>query len=213
MSNVGAKNYSSNSSCKRRFIEQWRGIALMAHIPVWASSGNAANNRAALEYDLSLLPPAHTGAGKGCADLAGSVPRRADPVLVSRERNASANAASRGPLDCPSSGCWRRLHGMLQRGGTLAVRTERGSGMQTGGDAGYLCIPVRKGCTLDPKDSVAVGSCSHGLHSSIHRPEFGGLRQQTSLWTSTWAADPPRAADRRVPQRQRPALRIDPGKR
>ena len=52
------------------FIGQWRGIDRRAHIAAgWASWGNAANNRAALEYAYRYYLHALTGTGKGGADL------------------------------------------------------------------------------------------------------------------------------------------------
>ena len=52
------------------FIGQWRGIDRRAHIAAgWASWGNAANNRTALEYAYRYYLRALTGTGKGGADL------------------------------------------------------------------------------------------------------------------------------------------------
>ena len=52
------------------FIGQWRGIDRRAHIAAgWASWGNVANNRAALEYAYRYYLHALTGTGKGGADL------------------------------------------------------------------------------------------------------------------------------------------------
>ena len=97
------------------FIGQWRGIDRRAHIAAgWASWGNAANNRTALEYAYRYYLRALTGTGKGGADLVWiDVPRDGRNPSLSRKRNASVGAG-RGPCT-PSIGRWRRLHGCSSR--------------------------------------------------------------------------------------------------
>ena len=170
------------------FTGTWRGIDRRAHIAAgWASWGNAASNRDALDDAYGYYLRALAGTGEGGADQVWiDAPRpgggRLSFVNATLQSALVAAYALRSRAPATSTPPLRPEE--------LSSRVRRGSGMRTAesgprtSTAGGIAGP----------GAWAGSNCSFTRFRSIHWPQRWMPGSTTSgLSTSTWEAGPPRA--------------------